>query len=83
MDVVPPQPPAAPAVEPEPVAAAPPDQGQPQPPQPPSPPPQQKAPPKPKPPKKPRNGVGTAIFATVIIVLGLAALAVYAYLKGK
>lgn len=27
------------------------------------------------------NGVGTAIFATVIIVLGLAGLATYAYLQ--
>ena len=33
-------------------------------------------------PKKPRQpGVGMAIFASVVIVLGLAALAVYAYLK--
>ncbi|MEO6513687.1 MAG: hypothetical protein ABIR37_03295 [Candidatus Saccharimonadales bacterium] len=33
-------------------------------------------------PKKPRQpGVGAAIFATVVIVFGLAALAVYAYLK--
>ena len=35
----------------------------------------------PKPAKKPRNGVGMAIFATIIIVLGLAAMATYAYLK--
>ncbi len=38
-------------------------------------------------PKKPRaakksgNGVGMAIFATMVIVLGLAAMATYAYLK--
>jgi hypothetical protein len=39
-------------------------------------------PPKVVTPKKPRQpGVGTAIFASVVIVLGLAALAVYAYLK--
>jgi len=36
---------------------------------------------KPVTPKQPSNGVGMAITATVIIVLGLAALAVYAYLK--
>lgn len=35
-----------------------------------------------KPPKPPRQpGVGLAIFATVVIVLGLAALATYAYLQ--
>lgn len=35
-----------------------------------------------KPPKTPRQpGVGLAIFATVVIVLGLAALATYAYLR--
>lgn len=34
-----------------------------------------------KPPKPPKNGVGMAIFATVVIVLGLAALATYAYIK--
>jgi uncharacterized surface anchored protein len=39
-------------------------------------------PPTPVVPKKPRQpGVGAAIFASVVIVLGLAALAVYAYLK--
>ncbi|MGC1177378.1 MAG: hypothetical protein WA843_04885 [Candidatus Saccharimonadales bacterium] len=32
-------------------------------------------------PKQPGHGVGLAIFATVIIILGLAALATYAYLK--
>lgn len=32
-------------------------------------------------PTKPKSGVGLAIFATVIIVLGLAGLATYAYLK--
>jgi hypothetical protein len=32
-------------------------------------------------PAKSRNGVGLAIFATVIIVLGLGALTVFAYLK--
>jgi len=31
--------------------------------------------------KKPHNGVGVAILATVVIVLGLAAMATYAYLK--
>ncbi|MGH7142201.1 MAG: hypothetical protein ACREF5_01860 [Candidatus Saccharimonadales bacterium] len=36
-----------------------------------------------KPPKQPGSGVGLAISATVIIVLGLAALMVYAYLKTK
>jgi len=41
----------------------------------------QKAPSQPKPPRA--NGVTAAISATVIIVLGLAALAVYAYLKQK
>lgn len=35
----------------------------------------------PKPPKTPRSGVGLAIAATVVIVLGLAALFVYAYLR--
>jgi hypothetical protein len=48
---------------------------------------QQKAakPPKPLKPVKPggANGITTAIIATVIIVLGLAALATYAYLKTK
>ncbi|HEX7633346.1 MAG TPA: hypothetical protein VF401_03400 [Candidatus Saccharimonadales bacterium] len=34
-----------------------------------------------KPPRQPSNGVGMAIFATVVIVLGLAALATYAYLQ--
>ena len=36
-----------------------------------------------KPPKAPRSGVGLAITATVIIVLGLAALFVYAYLRSN
>lgn len=31
--------------------------------------------------KTPRNGVGMAIFATMVIVLGLAAMATYAYLQ--
>ena len=35
----------------------------------------------PKPPRQPRTGVGLAVFATVVIVLGLAALMVYAYLR--
>lgn len=35
----------------------------------------------PKPPKTPRSGAGLAIAATIIIVLGLAALFVYAYLR--
>ena len=34
-----------------------------------------------KPPKQPGSGVGLAIFATIVIVLGLAALLVYAYLR--
>lgn len=34
-----------------------------------------------KPPKTPHSGVGLAVAATVIIVLGLAALFVYAYLR--
>jgi hypothetical protein len=38
-------------------------------------------PPKPKAPKQPN--IGLAITATVIIVLGLAALATYAYLKSR
>lgn len=38
----------------------------------------------PKPPKPPRTpGVGMAITATVVIVLGLAVLAVYAYLQSN
>ncbi len=41
-----------------------------------------KAPKPPKPPKQPHApGVGLAIFATVVIILGLAALATYAYLQ--
>jgi hypothetical protein len=40
-------------------------------------------PPKPKLPKEPKSGVGFAIFATVVIVFGLAALATYAYLQSK
>jgi hypothetical protein len=35
----------------------------------------------PKPPKQPGNGVGLAIVATVVIVLSLAVLATYAYIK--
>lgn len=38
---------------------------------------------KPSSPKQPGNGVGMAIFATVVIVIVLAALATYAYLKQK
>lgn len=38
---------------------------------------------KPPVPKQPKNGVGTAIAATVIIVLGLAAMATYAYIKTR
>lgn len=38
---------------------------------------------KPKAPKQPGSGVGFAIAATVVIVLGLAALATYAYLQTK
>jgi hypothetical protein len=34
-----------------------------------------------KPPKQSSGGVGGAIFATVVIVLGLAGLAVFAYIK--
>lgn len=36
---------------------------------------------KPSQPKSPGSGVGLAIFATVIIVLGLAVLATYAYIQ--
>jgi hypothetical protein len=81
MDVVPPRTTSEAAVEPEPMATAPPDQDQPKASNPSMPPAHQKAPPKPKPPKQPKNGVTAAIFGTVIIVLGLAVLAVYAYLK--
>ncbi len=35
----------------------------------------------PKPPKVPGSGIGLAIFATVVIVLGLGAMMVYAYLR--
>ena len=38
---------------------------------------------KPQAPKKPSSGVGLAVFGTVVIVLGLAGLAVYAYLKTR
>ncbi|HTB48548.1 MAG TPA: hypothetical protein VK712_00515 [Verrucomicrobiae bacterium] len=41
------------------------------------------APAKPTTPKQPSSGTGLAIFATVIIVLGLAALATYAYIKTR
>lgn len=34
-----------------------------------------------KPPKTPSSGVGMAIFATIIVVLGLGAMMVYAYLR--
>jgi hypothetical protein len=34
-----------------------------------------------KPPRQSSNGVGLAIFATVVIILGLAGLAVLAYIK--
>ena len=45
-------------------------------------PPKPAPPPKPpKPPKQPGSGVGLAITATMIIVLGLAALATYAYIQ--
>lgn len=43
--------------------------------------PEPAAPVKPAPPKQPGSSVTVAIIATVIIVLGLALLAVYAYLK--
>jgi hypothetical protein len=85
MDVVTPRPkaPSAAYTSPEPMAVAPPEEIDPKakpsvlaPPQ-----AQQKAPPKPKPPKQPGSGVTAAIFATVVIVFGLALLAVYAYLK--
>lgn len=42
-----------------------------------------KEPKKPPQPKQPKSGVGLAIAATVIIVLGLAALATYAYIKTR
>ena len=38
---------------------------------------------KPTTPKQPSSGTGLAIFATVVIVLGLAALATYAYIKTR
>lgn len=34
-----------------------------------------------KPPKGPKSGVGLAVLATIIIVLGLGAMIVYAYLR--
>ena len=34
-----------------------------------------------RPPKAPSSGVGLAIFATIVIVLGLGAMIVYAYLR--
>lgn len=37
----------------------------------------------PKSPKTPRSGVGLAIFATIVIVLALAALFAYAYLRSN
>ena len=40
-------------------------------------------PPKPNVPEQSKSGVGAAIFATVVIVLGLAALATYAYLQSR
>jgi hypothetical protein len=83
MDVVPPRPKAEPAVgtSPEPMAIAPPEEVDPKA-KPAAQPTDQKAAPKPpKPPKQPGNGVTVAIVATVIIVFGLALLAVYAYLK--
>lgn len=73
MDVVAPRPKGAP----EAVASAPPEQTDPKAKQP----AKQETPPKPKTPKPKGNGVTAAIFATVIIVLGLGLLAVYAYIK--
>jgi uncharacterized protein HemX len=81
MDVVPPRPKAESTAGTlsEPMAVAPPEEADPK-----AQPTDQKAAPKPpKPPKQPGNGVTVAIVATVIIVLGLALLAVYAYLKQK
>lgn len=40
-----------------------------------------KQPKPPKPPKQPGTGVGAAIFATVVIVLGLSAIAAFAYMQ--
>lgn len=40
-----------------------------------------RAPKPPKPPKTRGSGVGLAVFATIVIVLGLGALFVYAYLR--
>lgn len=42
-----------------------------------------KPPKQPATPKQPKNGVGMAIAGTVIIVLGIAALATYAFLKTR
>ncbi len=36
-----------------------------------------------KQPKQPHSGVGAAIFATVVIVLALAAMATYAFIKTR
>jgi len=76
MDVVAPPPRTADETAPAPVPTANPPK-----PQAPAAPAHQKAPVQAKQPRA--NSVNTAIFATVIIVLGLAALAVYAYLKQK
>ncbi len=77
MDVMAPRP-APPEAGQEPLAAAPPDKTDRESKKPPAP---KKAEAKPAAPKQPGTGVGLAIFATVVIVLGLAALATYAYLK--
>ncbi len=36
-----------------------------------------------KPPKAPPSGVGLAVFATIVVVLGLGAMLVYAYLRSN
>jgi hypothetical protein len=76
MDVVAPPPPTAD----ETVPAAPANEGNPEP-KAPAALAHQKAPPKPKTPRT--TGANAAIFSTVIIVLGLAMLAVFAYLQQK
>jgi uncharacterized protein HemX len=80
-DIQPPQPATAPPQPTEAPVAAPPELDEK--PQPVAPKKEQPKPTTPPKPKQPGTGVGAAIVATVIIVLGLAALATYAYLKTR